>query len=285
MEHKKHRIINAYKWVFIWIGLAGLCNLVVWYFMGGEKALQFLAGYLIEFSLSMDNLFVFLTIFMSFGIAEHAQHRVLGWGIIGAVVLRLVFILLGVQLVSSFEWVLYLFGILLIINGIRMFRKTEKVEDPHDSPIIKAVSKVLPVSPDFHGEKFFVRIDGKKMVTPLFAILILVECSDIIFAIDSVPAVFSVSTDPLIVYLSNIFAILGLRQLYFVLEHLHERFRYVKYGVAVILTFTGVKLGIGVFELHIPIVPSFLFIFIVLTLSIVISMLLSKKQMEKDEAK
>ncbi|MCI5898087.1 MAG: TerC/Alx family metal homeostasis membrane protein [Anaerovoracaceae bacterium] len=277
----EHRTIKAYKWVFIWIGLAGLCNLAVWYFMGTEKALQFLAGYLIEFSLSMDNLFVFLTIFMSFGIAEHAQHRVLGWGIIGAIILRLIFIMLGVQIVSRFEWVLYLFGVLLIINGIKMFRKTEKVEDPHDSPIIKTVSRVLPVSPDFEGEKFFTKIDGKKMVTPLFAILILVECSDIIFAIDSVPAVFSVSTDPLIVYLSNIFAILGLRQLYFVLEHLHERFSYVKYGVATILTFTGIKLGIGVFGWHIAIVPSILFIFVVLTLSIVISIVLSGRKSEK----
>lgn len=259
------------------MGLALLFNLGIWYFMGSQKALEFLGGYLIELSLSVDNLFVFITIFMSYGISEHAQHRVLGYGIAGAVILRFVFIFFGVQLVHMFEWILYVFGAILIINGIRMF-KTEEEKDPHESRIVKAVGKVLPMTETFEGEKFMVRKNGKRLFTPLFAVLCLVECSDILFAIDSVPAVFSVSTDLLIVYTSNIFAILGLRQLYFVLEHLHERFQYVKYGVAVILTFTGVKLAGLMFGLHISIPVSIGVIVFVLAVSIILSVIVSKKK-------
>lgn len=259
------------------MGLALLFNLGIWYFMGSQKALEFLGGYLIELSLSVDNLFVFITIFMSYGISEHAQHRVLGYGIAGAVILRFVFIFFGVQLVHMFEWILYVFGGILIINGIRMF-KNEEEKDPHESRIVRAVGKVLPMTENFEGEKFMVRKNGKRLFTPLFAVLCLVECSDILFAIDSVPAVFSVSTDLLIVYTSNIFAILGLRQLYFVLEHLHERFQYVKYGVAVILTFTGVKLAGLMFGLHISIPVSIGVIVFVLTVSIVLSAIVSKKK-------
>lgn len=248
--------------------------------MGGQKALEFLGGYLIELSLSVDNLFVFITIFMGYGIKEHAQHRVLGYGIAGAVVLRFIFIFFGVKIVTMFEWVLYIFGAILIINGLRMFKKEEE-KDPHESPIIRAIAKVLPMTKEFHGEKFMVKADGKKLFTPLFAVLCLIEFSDILFAIDSVPAVFSVSTDLLIVYTSNIFAILGLRQLYFVLEHLHERFQYVKYGVAVILTFTGVKLAGLMFGLHISIPMSIGVILIVLIISVIASVLVSKRKERK----
>lgn len=272
----KH-VLKSLKWVIFWIVLAMLFCLGIWYFLGQQKALEFLGGYLIELSLSVDNLFVFITIFMSYGIREHAQHRVLGYGIAGAVILRFIFIFFGVRIVSAFEWVLYIFGAILIFNGIKMFRKEEE-KDPHDSRIIRLVGKVLPMTKDFRGEKFMVKEAGKRLFTPLFAVLCLIEGSDILFAIDSVPAVFSVSTDLLIVYTSNIFAILGLRQLYFVLEHLHERFQYVKYGVAVILMFTGVKLAGLMFGLHISIPVSIGVILTVLVISIIASAIVSKKR-------
>ena len=272
----KH-VLKSLKWVIFWIVLAMLFCLGIWYFLGYQKALELLGGYLIELSLSVDNLFVFITIFMSYGIREHAQHRVLGYGIAGAIILRFIFIFFGVKIVSLFEWVLYIFGAILIFNGIKMFKKEEE-KDPHDSRIIRLVAKVLPMTKEFRGEKFMVKEGGKRLFTPLFAVLCLIEGSDILFAIDSVPAVFSVSTDLLIVYTSNIFAILGLRQLYFVLEHLHERFQYVKYGVAVILMFTGVKLAGLMFGLHISIPISIGVILTVLVVSIIASAIVSKKK-------
>lgn len=278
-------IMHSVKWVIVWMGLALICNMVVFYVYGTEKALQFLAGYLIELSLSIDNLFVFITIFMSFGLSEHAQHRVLGWGIIGAVILRFIFIFFGIKLVHSFEWLLYIFGAILIVQGIRMYRhKEEAVVDPHDKFVVRALAKILPMKQEFHGEKFFIKENGRLFATPLFAVLVLIESSDIIFAIDSVPAVFSVSTDLLIVYTSNIFAILGLRQLYFVLEHLQERFRYVKYGVATLLTFTGIKMLMGMLDMHIPIAAAIGIIIAVLSGSIILSMLLSGKEGDKKDA-
>lgn len=272
----KH-VLKSLRWVIFWIVLAMLFCLGIWYFLGYQKALEFLGGYLIELSLSVDNLFVFITIFMSYGIREHAQHRVLGYGIAGAIILRFIFIFFGVKIVSLFEWVLYIFGAILIFNGIKMFKKEEE-KDPHDSRIIRLVAKVLPMTKEFRGEKFMVKEGGKRLFTPLFAVLCLIEGSDILFAIDSVPAVFSVSTDLLIVYTSNIFAILGLRQLFFVLEHLHERFQYVKYGVAVILMFTGVKLAGLMFGLHISIPISIGVILTVLVVSIIASAIVSKKK-------
>lgn len=271
------KVLKSLKWIIFWIGLAALFNLGIWYFMGAQKALEFLGGYLIELSLSVDNLFVFITIFMGYGIREHAQHRVLSYGIAGAIVLRFIFIFFGVKIVTMFEWVLYIFGAILILNGIKMFKKEEE-KDPHESPIIRAIGKVLPMTEGFEGEKFLVKRDGKRLFTPLFAVLCLIEFSDILFAIDSVPAVFSVSTDLFIVYTSNIFAILGLRQLYFVLEHLQERFAYVKYGVAVILIFTGVKLAGLIVGLNISIPLSIGVILGVLVVSIIVSVIASGKR-------
>ncbi len=275
----KH-VLKSLKWVIFWIGLAIVFNLGIWYFLGQSKALEFFGGYLIELSLSVDNLFVFITIFAGYGVKEHAQHRVLGYGIAGAIILRFLFIFFGIKIVTLFEWVLYIFGVILIFNGIKMF-KTEEEKDPRDSIVVKAIGKVLPLTEGFEGEKFMVKKDGKRLFTPLFAVLCIIEFSDILFAIDSVPAVFSVSTDLLIVYTSNIFAILGLRQMYFVLEHLHERFQFVKYGVAVVLMFTGVKLAGLFFDLHISIPVSIGVILSVLIVSVVVSILVSKKQGNK----
>ena len=272
---------HSLKWVAFWMGMAAICNLIIFFTMGKDLALEFTAGYLIELSLSIDNLFVFITIFMSFGLKDKAQHRVLGYGIIGAVILRFIFIFFGLKLVSSFEWLLYVFGAILIYNGIKMATgKEDEEKDPHKSRLVRILSKILPMTSYFEGDKFMVKRGGRLMFTPLFAVLCLVECSDIIFAIDSVPAVFSVSTNLIVVYTSNIFAILGLRQLYFVLAHLQERFQYVKYGVSLLLMFTGVKLLGLMFDFHISTVVSVGIIITVLVCSIVFSMVLSKKKQD-----
>lgn len=276
-------LVISLRWVILWMSLALLFNVGVYYFYGAEKGIEFLAAYLIELSLSVDNLFVFITIFMSFGLSEHAQHRVLRWGIIGAVVMRFFFIFFGIKLISSFEWILYIFGAILIVSGVRMYNSREDcAKDPHDKFILKVLKRVMPMTDGFVEEKFFVKRDKVLYATPLFAVLLLIETSDIVFAIDSVPAVFSVSTDLLIVYSSNIFAILGLRQLYFVLLHLHESFQYVKYGVATILIFTGVKMLGTVTGFHIDNLLSIAIIVSVLAFSIALSLIVSKRSKKSE---
>lgn len=283
----RHRLLNAMKWVAFWIAIAMAVFAGVWRILGQSLAIEFLGGYLIEFSLSMDNLFVFMSIFTAFGITEHAQHRVLHWGIIGAIILRFIFIMLGVAIVEKFDWVLYIFGVLLLINGVKMFRGDDEEKSPTDSFIMRAIRKVVPMTKYFAGEKFFVHEKSEKLgkavlhATPLLGVLLLIEFSDIIFAIDSVPAVFSISTHPFIVYSSNILAILGLRQLYFVLEYMAEQFRYVRYGVAVILMFTGVKLLAVIFGFHITTVASICIIFGVLVCSILLSMTIASRERKK----
>ena len=269
---------KALSWVLFWIGLALCFNLGIYIFAGREKALEFLGGYVIEQSLSIDNLFLFLMVFSSFGIKQQYQRRVLNYGIFGAIILRLIFILLGVTIVDKFEWVLYIFGAILIISGIKMMLNQEDDKDFKDSRIIKLLSKIIPVTNELEGDRFFIKKGSILYATPLFAIIIVIEFTDILFAIDSIPAVFSISTDPFIVYTSNIFAILGLRSLYFVLGKLQEKFKYVKYGVALILTFTGFKLVSLLFNLHISIEVSLLVIFTVLTISVVLSALITKKE-------
>lgn len=246
--------------------------------MGQEKALSFLGGYVIEQSLSLDNLFLFLLIFESFSIKPQYQRRVLTYGIFGAVLLRLIFVVLGVTIVNKFHWMLYIFGLILIISGIKMIIKKEKSNNFNDSKIIRLVNKIVPVSKELEGEKFFVKKNKMLYATPLFAILILIESSDIIFAIDSIPAVFSITTDPFIVYTSNIFAILGLRNMYFLLEKLHQNFAYVKYGVACILIFTGIKLSITFFHINVSVAVSLAIIFSIMIISILISFILNKKR-------
>lgn len=274
-----HVVRHSLKWVAFWAALALLCCGGIYYFMGHDYGLQFLGGYLIEYSLSMDNLFVFITIFMAFNVPVEYQHRCLTYGIAGAVVLRFIFILLGVSIVHSFEWGLYIFGFILIISGLKMFKgDNNEDKDLKDSRMLRVMRKVIPVSDHFDGHNFFTKIDGKRFATPLLAVLVIIEGSDILFAIDSVPAAFSVSTNLFVIYTSNIFAILGLRQLYFVLEHLQERFQYVRYGIATILTFTGVKLAALIFHWEIPIVASILIIFAVLILSIVLSIIFTKNK-------
>lgn len=275
IENKAAKAIKNMRMLFLWIGIAAVFNVGVFVFMGRASAIDFLGGYLIELSLSIDNVFVFLMIFMSFGIKETAQHRVLAWGIIGAVILRFIFVFFGVAIVKKFEWILYIFGVLLIFSGAKMFRNEDEEKDPHDSMILKSMRKVFPMTDYFVDEKFFTREKGVRMMTPLLGVLVLIESSDIMFAIDSVPAVLSISKDMFIVYTSNIFAILGLRQLFFVIEHMHEKFVYVRYGVASILIFTGLKMVAGIIKIHISTVFSICFIISTLAISILASIYIS----------
>ncbi|MCI7146020.1 MAG: TerC/Alx family metal homeostasis membrane protein [Clostridiales bacterium] len=292
---KKHsstkEILLQHKGLFIWIFLAFLFCLGIFFIEGSQKAVDFAAGYIIELSLSVDNLFVFLMIFISFGISEHAQHKVLNYGIAGTIVLRFLFIFLGISLVTKFEWILWVFGAVLIISGAKMFRNEDE-KDPRDGLMYKIVSKFMPVSDGFYGEKFVVKNTGdnydrnssklsekaKYLFTPLCVVMVLIIFSDVIFAIDSVPAVLSMTTDMFIVYTSNLFAVMGLRQLFFVLEHLHERFEYVKYGVGIILIFTGVKMLLDIFDIHVHNIVSIGVIVALLAGSIVFSIVKTKNK-------
>lgn len=279
-------IKKAMTWFFGCVALALLFNVGIYFFEGPQKAMEFFGGYIIEQSLSLDNLFVFIMIFSSFGIKQKQQWRVLHWGIFGAVILRLIFILLGVSVVNKFHWILYIFGFILMISGIKMFanKDEDEVPDVKNSKVIRILRKIIPISEELHGDRFFVRLNRILYATPLFAILVVVEFSDILFAIDSIPAIFSITTDAFIVYTSNIFAIIGLRNLYFILEKLHNSFRFVKYGVALILTFTGVKLTLLIFGLEIPILTSLIIIFAILVLSIVVSVLIKEKPDDEADA-
>ena len=273
---------KALSWVLTWFSLAMMFFAGIWFVLGQAKALEFLGGYVIEYSLSVDNLFLFLLLFTSFGLADHQQRRVLNYGIFGAVVLRLLFILLGSALVSHFHWVLYAFGGILILSAARMAMGSEERKDYSDNRTLRLLGKVVPCTNCFHGDRFFVRHGGRLHATLLFAVLVLVELSDVVFAIDSIPAVFSITTDTFIVFTSNMFAILGLRSLYFVLEKLHETFGLVKYGVAAILAFTGVKLLLPYFHIEIAVVHSIGAIVGILALSVLASVVKERFAEEAD---
>jgi tellurite resistance protein TerC len=260
--------------VIFWIGIALVFNLGVYIFMGHQKALEFLAGYVTEESLSIDNLFLFVLVFTSCGIGSRDQRRILNYGILGAIVLRLAFVLLGISIISSFHWVLYIFGGLLIFSGIRMMSPKEETFSLEENKILKVIKKIIPITNGLHGNRFFVRQEGRLTATPLFAILIVIEITDIIFAVDSIPAVFAITTDPFIVYSSNLLAILGLRSMYFLIGNLNEKFRLVKYGVAAVLVFTGLKLVLLLFHLEIPVAVSLVVIGSLVGASILFSLFL-----------
>lgn len=241
---KKHAlsIKEAIIWSLVWFSLAMAFNALIWFKFGGTNALQFLTGYLIEESLSIDNLFVILLIFASFRINPDYQHRVLFWGIIGALVMRGIMILVGSALVSRFHWILYIFGIFLVYSGFRIFLQKEEKYDPHDSHIVKFIKRFIPVSRNPSDGKFFTKEKTKNVATMLFVALLVIEVSDVVFAFDSIPAIFGITTDPFIMFTSNIFAILGLRSLYFVILKAHKYFAYLPIGLAVILIFIGLKI-------------------------------------------
>ena len=249
-------------------------NIFVYITKGETSAVEYFGGYIVEMSLSLDNLFLFLMIFSSFGIREEYQERVLLYGVLGAMILRLIFILLGVSIVNKFHSVLSLFGIILLYSGLKMiFKKDEKI-DFNDNFAVKALRKVMSVTTVLNGNKFFVKKNRKIYATPLLAVLVVIEFSDVLFAIDSIPAIFSITTDTMIVYTSNIFAILGLRSMYYILEKLNDKFSFMKYGVGIILMFTGLKLFILLFGIEISVTNSVLIIMIILFASILLSLLL-----------
>ena len=271
---KKHEVSikEALIWTAVWFSLAMIFNFFLYLEFGTEQALNFLGGYLLEKSLSVDNLFVIFLIFASFKIEKKYQHEILFWGIVGAIVLRGLLIVLGSALVTKFEWVFYIFGILLVYSAIQMVTKKDEEFDPHESFIVKWIHKIVHVSRNHEKGKFFVRHNGKIAVTMLFVTLIVVEFTDVVFAFDSIPATFGITTDPFIVFTSNIFAILGLRALYFVIAKIHDRFHYLNYGIALILVFIGLKMLLKDF-VHIPITISLLVVVLMLATSIIVSLI------------
>jgi TerC family integral membrane protein len=245
--HRKAHVVSlreAAIWSAVWISLAAVFAFGVFHFYGAQRGLEFTTGYLIEKALSVDNIFVMVVLFGAFGVPAHQQHRVLFWGILGAVAMRAVFILAGVSLIHRFHWTLYLFGIFLVITGVKMLLFRGEEGHPENNVLVRFARRVLPVAPGQDTEHFFARVDGRRMVTPLFLALVAVEFTDLIFAVDSIPAVLAVSQDPFIVFTSNIFAILGLRSLYFLLAGVVQKFRYLKVGLALVLVFVGMKMTI-----------------------------------------
>lgn len=292
-----HRVSSkeALMWTCLWVSLAFSFAGVVWYVYGFEKATEFMTGYLIEESLSVDNLFVFVLVFRHFKVEDRYQHRVLFWGVLGAVVMRAIFIFAGVALIQKFHWIIYLFGAFLIYSGLKLlFEKDheEETEEVAENMAVKFVKRFFAISRNYDGQKFFTIENGKRVATPLFLVLIVIEFTDLIFAIDSIPAVLAVSKDPFIVFTSNIFAVMGLRSLYFLLADIIDRFVFLKKGISFVLTFVGIKMlmpeisrWITGESFHIPSPISLAVIAGVLLLSIVISLLFAPKEEKKEIAK
>jgi tellurite resistance protein TerC len=268
---------EALIWSGVWVTLALVFNAGVWYYKGEQAGLEFLTGYLLEKSLSVDNIFIFVLIFGFFKVPPHLQHRVLFWGVLGALVMRGIFIALGAVLIAKFHWIIYIFGAFLVWTGWRMFKQKNEDIHPEDNPLVRWAKKVFPVSPSFQGDKFFFREGRKWVATPLFLCLLSVEFTDLIFAVDSIPAIFAITSDPFIVFTSNVFAILGLRSLYFALESIIAKFPYLKYGLALVLVFIGLKmLTMDFFK--IPVVVSLGIIAAVLATSILLNVWKNKKE-------
>ena len=281
--HRKAHALSlkeASIWSVVWITLAMVFNAGLYLFAGPEPALQFFTGYLIEKSLSVDNIFIFVLLFTFFKVPAAYQHRVLYWGILGALIMRGTLIAVGVALIESFHWIIYLFGAFLIFTGIRMGFHKEIEVHPENDLLLKFIRRFVPVTENYEHDRFFVRRAGQVMVTPLLLVLLVIDTTDLIFAVDSIPAVFAVTRDPFLVYTSNIFAILGLRSLYFVLAGIMEKFYYLKLGLSVILTFVGVKMVLAdVFSL--PTALSLVVIAVVLTIAIVASIVRTRHQAAK----
>jgi len=272
---------EAGLWTLVWVTLAACFAGGVFYVRGHAAGMEFVTGYLIEYSLSVDNIFVFVLLFTYFGVKAEYQHRILFWGILGALLMRGAMIAAGAVLIERFEWITYVFGAFLVITGIRMAVKSDSEVNPEGNPVLKLVRRLIPVCSDYHGQKFFVNSAPdragrvRRMATPLFVVLVLVETTDLVFAVDSIPAVFAVTRDPFIVYTSNVCAILGLRSLYFLLAGMMDKFHYLHYGLATVLTFVGVKMLIATVY-HMPTVVSLGVIFLALGASVVASLAFPK---------
>jgi tellurite resistance protein TerC len=243
--HRKAHVVRlpeALSWTFVWIALALLFNLGVYHWFGAERALEFLTGYVIEKALSVDNIFVFIVIFSSFSVPAALQHRVLIWGILGALLMRAACIYVGAALLQSFHWIIYVFGAFLVYTGWKLLRQRGQPTQPDRNPLFRLFRRFMPSTSEYHGSKFTIVRDGRRLATPLLLVLVAIEASDIVFAVDSIPAVFAITRDPFIVFTSNIFAILGLRALYFALAGVMTRFHRLKTGLSLVLLFVGVKM-------------------------------------------
>ena len=278
-HRKTHEVSlkEALTWTFIWVSLALIFNTIIYYWRGQQQALEFFTGYLVEKALSVDNIFVFIMIFTYFQIPAKYHHKVLFWGIIGALIMRVIFIFAGVALMEKFHFTIYIFGALLIYTGYRMFYHNNAKIDPDKNPVIRFFKKFMSVTPDLHEDKFFTKLNGRRYATPLFLVLILIETTDLIFAVDSIPAILAITQDQFIVYTSNVFAILGLRSLYFALAGVVHRFWLLSYGLAIVLIFVGIKM-ILVDVYKIPIEWSLLFIATIITGSIFLSLKYKNKK-------
>jgi len=288
--HRKSHAVSgkeALTWSLVWISLSLVFNVILYFFWDRmmpqssytnmEAALAFFTGYLIEKSLSVDNIFVFILIFSFFGVPAAYQHRVLFWGILGALLMRGALIAVGAALLEQFHWIIYLFGAFLIFTGIRMALHREEEIHPDQNPVVKFFKKLMPVTEQFEKDKFFIRRAGKILATPLFLVLLIVESTDLVFAVDSIPAIFAVTREPFIVYTSNVFAILGLRALYFLLANVMDKFQYLKLGLSAVLTFIGIKMVI-VDLYHIPVGLSLVIVASILTIAVLASLWKTKTE-------
>ncbi|RTZ44640.1 TerC family protein [Candidimonas sp. SYP-B2681] len=288
---QSHRVSSreALSWALAWATLATMFGIVQWWYLNetsdrivaNSKTLEFFTGYLIELSLSVDNMFVFSMIFSYFAVSPEFQRRVLLFGVLGAIVMRIMMILTGVWLISKFVWLFYVFGLFLVITGIRMLVMAEHAPDLARNPIVRLMRKTMRMTKDYQGESFFVRMNGLVYATPMFGVLLLVEATDLVFAVDSIPAIFAVTMDPFVVFTSNIFAIMGLRALYFLLANMAERFRYLKYGLAIILITIGGKMLMAPW-VHVPVHWSLGVVAMILLASIGASLSLSRRASTRD---
>jgi len=271
------RYREAAIWSGVWVTLAMIFAGIVFYYQGSDLGFKFLTGYVIELSLSVDNLFVFLLIFSFFKVPAKVQHRVLFWGVMGALVMRLTMIFIGAALINRFHWIIYIFGVFLVYTGLKMFRQEETDIMPEDNPIVRAVTRHIPITRHYEGEAFFTKVNGKRTGTLLLLVLIVVEVTDLVFAVDSIPAIFAITTNTFIVYTSNVFAILGLRSMYFLLAGVVEKFQYLRMGLAIVLTFIGVKMLIEAVHIVIPVKISLIVVAAVLGLAVVASIMWPKE--------
>ena len=283
--HRKAHVLSmreATIWSIVWVVVALVFNAIVWVWLGHQKALEFFTGYLVEKALSADNIFVFAVLFNYFAVPPEYRHRVLFWGVLGAIVFRLTFILAGTALLKKFHWVVYIFGIIVIVSGIKLLMRKDEEIDPERNPVLRLARRFLPITPNYHGQNFFVRLNGKFMATPLALVLLVVESTDIVFAIDSIPAIFAITRDPFIVFTSNVCAILGLRALYFLLEGMIRLFQYLDEGLAVILVFIGIKMLVSEFY-KIPTWVALGFVAAVLAITIALSLMAERREQVRAE--
>ena len=292
--HRRAHAVSAKEaaiWSGVWISLALLFNGAIYLFWerivpgdalsNSEAALEFLTGYLIEKALSVDNIFVFVLIFSFFHVPDVYQHRVLFWGILGALLMRGAMILAGAALIEAFHWIIYIFGVFLIFTGVRLAFQRDESLRPEDNPLVKLFRRLMPVTQGYTGAKFFVRRAGRLMATPLLIVLLVVESTDLVFALDSIPAIFAVTDDPFIVYTSNVFAILGLRSLYFLLAGVIDKFYYLKLGLSAVLAFVGLKMLLSDTALKLPIAAALGVIALILTVAIVASLLRARREQQR----